>query len=92
MDLYKFMRTGNKIDEEINLIHYSEGIMNFERIGNIYNLVDYINYSDIVNAKLEFDGFTGNQLDFIVKALTRYKSLVSIDEYNTLIISNKKEK
>lgn len=90
MNLYEFIDNGNKINEEIKMTHISNTDVEYCMIGNIYNLVDYINYSISGPAKIKLVNFTGNKLDFIIKAITKYKTIVSNGEYYSLIINDKK--
>lgn len=89
MDLYVFVNNCNKIGEEIVMGHFSDDDVEISKIGNIYNLVDYINYNINDLAKIKLVNFTGNKLEFITKAITRYKSIVSNEEYYSLVIKNK---
>ena len=89
MDLYIFINNCNKRGEEIVMEHFRDDDVISSRIGNIYNLIDYINYNINDLAKIKLVNFTGNKLEFIVNAITRYKSIVSNEEYYSLVIKNK---
>ena len=90
MNLYIFMYNKYKNNEIVELIHIDNDNITYNIIGNIYNLVDYINYNIKDNAKIKFVNFAGNKLDFIVSAITRYKSIISMEEYYSLIIKDKR--
>lgn len=92
MDLYLFKTNGDKNNEEIRMVYINDDDLVSCKVGNIYNLVDYINYNIHGTARMEFINFTGNKLDFIVRAITRYKSIVGSIGYNSLIIKEKKKR
>lgn len=90
MNLYVFKYNRYKNNDIIELTYIDGNNVVYNVIGDIYNLVDYINYNIKDNAKLKFVNFTGNKLDFIVSAITRYKSIITAREYYSLIIKDKK--
>ncbi len=90
MDLYIFEHNGNKVNEEIKLTYICGDNVVESIIGNIYNLVDYINYNIEGPAKVKFVNFIGNKINFIVSAITRYKTIISNEEYYSIVIKNKK--
>lgn len=90
MNLYIFVYHVKKITEEIQLIHIKDNNICISRIGNIYNLVDYINNNIKETSKIKFNNFPGNKLSFIVSAITKYKKITSAEEYYSLIVTNKK--
>ena len=89
MDLYIFEHNGEKINEEIKLTHTYGDNIEEAIIGNIYNVIDYIGNIE-GTAKVKFVNFTGNKLYFIVKSITKYKTIVSDEEYYSIIIKDKK--
>lgn len=92
MILYVYKHNGDKINEEIEMIRTDGEKIIKRNIGNIYNLVDYINYEVEDNSKVKFINFTGNKLEFIVKSITKYREVTKIDEYYSLIIGKTKTK
>ena len=92
MDLYLFKTNGDRNNEEIRMVYINDDDLVSCKVGYIYNLVDYINYNIHGTARMEFINFTGNKLDFIVRAITRYKSIVGSIGYNSLIIKEKKKR
>lgn len=92
MNLYIFKHNGDKINEEIEMINTDGENINKKVVGNIYNVVDFINYEVEDNSKIKFINFTGNKLEFIVKAVTKYREVTKVDEYYSLVLGNKKSK
>lgn len=90
MNLYIFRHNGEKINEEIEMIKIEDNTIFHSKIGNIYNLIDYINYNIQDNSKVKFLNFTGNKLNLIISAITRYKDITSVNEYYSIIIRTKK--
>lgn len=92
MNLYIFKHNGETVKEEIEMI-WTDGEKLIKKIvGNIYNLVDFINYTIEDNSKIKFVNFTGNKLEFIVKAVTKYRDITKVDEYYSLIVGKAKSK
>ena len=92
MRTYIFNHNGETINEEINMILIEENNISRRKIGNIYNLVDYINYNIEDNSKIRLINFTGNKINFIIKAITKYRNITRVDEYYSLIINSKKRR
>lgn len=92
MDTYAFSHNQDKINETIDLIHIGDNVAEYEVIGNIYNLIEYINNSNMINSKIIFVNFKINQMNYVLSNITRNKNIDNIDGYNSVIISDKKRK
>lgn len=96
MDKYIFNCNHNKKNRALTVItmeHYIDNILEENKlIGDIYNLVDYINYSSFDNSDLLFNNFKGNQMEFVVSAISRYKNIVKVNGYDHILISNKRSR
>ena len=87
---YIFICNNDKINEKIGLMYIGDDIYS-EFIGNIYNLVDYINFSINDCVKIKFVNFTDNKINFVINAITKYKRIVSTEECYSIVIDNKKK-
>lgn len=92
MEKYIFTITGTLVKREIQITYINDFITDYESVGNIYNLIDYINNTSWNNSYLTFEGFTIKELSFIVKGITPYIDIITIAGPTTLIISSKKKK
>lgn len=90
MNTYIFKHNGEMINEEISVEYTHNDNIIYGIIGNIYNLVDYINNNVKDNSKIKFVNFTGNKLEFIVNSVTRYRKITSVSEYYSLTVRDKK--
>jgi len=92
MECYAFYHNNDKTNEIINLIYSCDNVFVCERIGNIYNMIDYINSMHVTNSEISFNNFKGNQINYVMSKITSTKDIISISDYNTFIISDKKRK
>lgn len=94
MDNYIFShnQNKNKACELITMTRFTSDGIECKDLGNIYNLVDYINSSNFYNSTLTFQNFKGNQIKFVIMAITKYKNIDSVKTYDTIIVSNRKRK
>lgn len=92
MECYTFYHNQNKTNEVIDMIYSCDNVFICERIGNIYNMIDYINSIHVTQAEILLYNFKGNQINYITSKIISTKDIVSICGYNRIIISNKKRK
>jgi len=92
MKRYVFKHNQDKINEKIVLVKNNDGNIEEQEIGTIYNLVDFINNTHFENNELAFVNFTGDKMNFIISSITRYKNIVTVNDYNIIIVSDKKIK
>lgn len=92
MGLYAFGHNGEKINEKIELIYMGDSEVRYEEIGNIYNMVDYINNLHAMNTEILFVNFKENQMNYIISKIVSTKEIISVCNYNKIVISDKKRK
>lgn len=92
MESYVFYHNGDKVNEIIDMIYSCDNVFICEGIGNIYNLIDYINNIHVSNVEITFDNFKGNKVRYIMSKVSLTKSIDNILDYNRFIISDKKAK
>ncbi len=90
MDRYMFYCNQDKVNKEIVMEHIKDEVVEYQKMDTIYSLVDYINNSSFSNSKIVFLNFKGNQMDFIIKSISKYKRINSSDDYNIILLSDKK--
>lgn len=92
MRKYIFRNNQDKINEEIQMFMQKEDNIEEKVIGNIYNLVDYINNNSFQSDELVFMNFSGDKMKFIISSITKYKNIITTSDYNAIIVSDKKIK
>ncbi|MGM9882039.1 MAG: hypothetical protein ACI31S_04280 [Bacilli bacterium] len=88
MEKYTFYHNQNKINEEIFLSYNGDFIL----LGNIYNVIDYINNNCLDNDIITFVNFKGNQIDYIISKILNFKDIVTVLDYNSILINKKRRK
>lgn len=92
MNLYIFRHNGETVKEEIEMIWTDGEKLTKKIVGNIYNLVDFLNYKAPDNSKVKFSNFTVNKLEFIIKSVTKYRDVTIVDEYCSIVLGKVKNK
>ena len=88
--MYKFIHNRKKVNEKITMLHYYEdNCIDVSYIGNIFNLIDYLNVTDMNNEVIQFINFTNNEMSSILDKITLKKEINSINSYNSFTISNR---
>ena len=91
MGLYLFVHNGERIKEEIDLYYTDGKDINYIKIGNMYNLFDYICYNINTDSKLKFINFTNNKLDSILRVIVSNKEC-NVTDYNEIKIKGNKKR
>ena len=92
MESYYFYYNCDKTNEIINIIYTRDNNFVCDIVGNIYNMIDYINSMHVTNSEISFNNFKGNQINYVISKITSTKDIISISDYNRIIISDKKRK
>ena len=90
MNLYAFGHNGDKINEKIELIYMGDNEVGYEEIGDIHNMIDYINNLHAMNAEILFVNFKANQMAYVISKIIPTKEIVNICSHNKIMISDKK--
>lgn len=91
MKIYAIGYNKDKNNEIIEMICFEEDNVYHCTIGDMYNLYDFLINNDFNNDKMVFSNFTNNQLEKIINHIIKYKNIDSLNNYNSLIVSNKKK-
>ena len=92
MGLYLFVHNGERVKEEIDLYYTDGKDINYIKIGNMYNLFDYICYNINTDGKLKFINFTNNKLEDVLRVTTSNKDIEKITNYNEIKIKGNKKR
>lgn len=65
--MYKFIHNQNRIKSEIVLQYSCDSIFFEKNIGNLLNVIDYLNNINMVSEIVLFENFTGDQITFLIK-------------------------
>lgn len=92
MGKYTFYHNQNRIKEEISLSYENNEDIYFTVVGDIYNVIDYINNNTLDKDIITFINFKANQIDYVISKIVSFKNIVTVLDYNSILINKKKRK
>ena len=89
MKTYVFINDKNKNLEAIKLIIYTNDKIECTLVGDIYSLIIYIVNNIEDSSNIKFLNFKIDKLNFILSSISRFKTIIKLNQYNDITITNK---
>ena len=89
MKTYVFINDKNKNLEAIKLIIYTNDKIECTLVGDIYSLIIYIVNNIEDSSNIKFLNFKIDKLNFILSSISRFKTIIKLNQYNDITIINK---
>lgn len=89
MKTYVFINDKNKNLEAIKLITYTNDKIECTLVGDIYSLIIYIVNNIEDSSNIKFLNFKIDKLNFILSSISRFKTIIKLNQYNDITITNK---